>query len=133
MKLSRRTLMIGAAALTGGAAVAAVATRPTGFIEAVIREHFRPGDVSDEDIRRFAEDYVARSARWQTIQYKAFGRLGSIGLLPKIRDVWGVRKEREAALTAFLMGSDALFRTDETQPITYIAFPDPYETGCPVA
>lgn len=126
MKLRRRTFVLGLVAATGAALYLA---SPRAFVAAAIRDHFREGEVSEEDIATFTEDFVTYRPQWNALKHRVFGRLGTFGLhLAPHLD--GPRRMREDAITAFLLGSTAMQRRTPEDKIAYLAFPDPYMTGC---
>ena len=130
MALSRRAFL---ASLTAGAGVltgtALWLTSPTSFLHTAIRDHFGPDSVSDDDITAFINDFLVYEPRWNALKHRLFGRLGGFGL-HVTGFVDGPERLRREALTAFLLGSDAMTRNTPDDPISYLAFPDPYEIGC---
>lgn len=130
-RLTRRSLLIGVSLAAVGSA-AFWALSPRRFIEAVIRHHFRPGEVAEAEITRFADDYFARRAHLGDIEHRVFGRLGGLGLMSAFDGVHQIEDLRKDALLTFILGSTAMGRVDENEPIAYVSFPDPYEVGCVV-
>jgi hypothetical protein len=127
MILHRRTVLVGAlAAVAGGVLWRA---SPRAFVAAAIRDHFRSGEVSEDDIIAFADDFMTYRTEWAALKHRVFGRLGAFGLyLAPYLD--GPSRMRDDAITAFLLGSTAMQRRDPQDQIVYLAFPDPYQTGC---
>ena len=127
MTIRRRTFLVGAsAAVVGGVLWLA---SPRAFVVAAIRGHFHSGEVSEDDIAAFADDFMTYRTEWAALKHRVFGRLGVFGLyLAPYLD--GPSRMRDDAITAFLLGSTAMQRRDPQEQIVYLAFPDPYQTGC---
>ncbi|MEO0819626.1 MAG: hypothetical protein AAF074_04275 [Pseudomonadota bacterium] len=131
--ISRRTALFGA----GGAGLLALGggvgfwlLPPTRFIEAVVRDHFRGGEADNADLRRFAEDFLARHPQWTGLRHRLFGKVGSVALVEVMPNRKYIDEMREEILAAFILGSTAMRRADESEPVEYLGFPDPYEMGC---
>ncbi|MEM7508189.1 MAG: hypothetical protein AAF415_15760 [Pseudomonadota bacterium] len=130
MGLTRRGLLAGF--LGSGVVIAGgvLLSSPHGYVKHVIRQHFSAETLDEEDLDRFAEDFFARRPRWNTLEQRLFGRLGGWADMTPLVDRWSVRKMREDALTAFVLGSNAMTRASLSEPVEYLYFPDPWEAGC---
>jgi hypothetical protein len=127
MMFGRRTFLVGAAAAVGGGLF--YLASPRSFVAAAIRDHFAPGQVSEDDIAAFSDDFMTNKPEWDALKHRVFGRLGVLGLsLAPYLD--GPSRMRDDAITAFLLGSTAMQITEPDDPVIYLTFPDPYQTGC---
>jgi len=127
MKVGRRAFLVAGTSFLGAGLF--WLTSPQSFIASAIRDHFAPGQVSEDDIAAFADDFVTFRPQWDALKHRVFGRLGMVGLwLAPYLD--GPSRMREEAITAFLLGSTAMQIANADDPITYLTFPDPYQTGC---
>lgn len=130
MQLTRRSTLLGGASLAvAGALFGTFLTNPDAFIKAALRDHFAPLRLSESDLNRFVADFRTSRPQWNALKHRVFGRLGAVGLM-LVDQVDGPERLRREALTAFILGSDAMLRTDPNEPISYINFPEPYEVGC---
>ncbi|MEM8842234.1 MAG: hypothetical protein AAGD47_10710 [Pseudomonadota bacterium] len=131
MKLTRRTALFGGGAgLVALVAGGALFSSQNAYVKHVIRSHFRPGEVSEDDLDLFAEDFARKRPEWNALKFRLFGRLGSLAELTPIAGRPGIVRLREDALSSFILGSNCMTRVDLNEPLEYLYFPDPYEAGC---
>ncbi|NNK77349.1 MAG: hypothetical protein HKP40_01425 [Litoreibacter sp.] len=140
----RRKLLLGAGALVAlGVALSWPLLRRDDpeMIGAMLRELLPDLRIAPEELSAFSEDflpfYQARNPRsrrvllWGARALWAYLPGGGRRILPGVLTAPRRRLETEL-LIAFLMGTDYLeARTDENATVSYIALPDPYESGCP--
>ncbi|MFY0691624.1 MAG: hypothetical protein JXR14_06850 [Paracoccaceae bacterium] len=140
----RRKLLLGVSALLalGGAAGWPLIRRDDPeMVGAMLHELLPDLRIGPEDLAAFTGDFLpfyrSRNPRSRTILLWGARALwaylpgGGRQLLPGVLSA-PRRRLKQELLMAFLMGTDYLeVRQDRTASVTYIAMPDPYETGCP--
>lgn len=129
MRPTRRAVVLGGVGALAALPLGYAMRRQSSYVEAVIRDHFGEDEVVEDDVLRFAADFTASRPGWLVLKHQILGRLGDWGL-PLASRSYDMAKIREEAITAFVLGSTALWAREAGERIEYLEFPDPFRTGC---
>lgn len=129
MRPTRRGIILGGIGALAAVPLGFAMRSQSSYVEAVIRDHFGERALLEDDVRRFAADFASAHPGWTVLKHQVLGRLGEWGL-PLASRSYDMAKIREEAITAFVLGSTALWEREQDEPIEYLEFPDPYRTGC---
>lgn len=138
MKISRRALFGGGAAATGLAAfggyrfMAPAADTPGTIADFIVR-HVPQAKVTDEAVKRFVAD-VADPPKRRLLQHNFEVHMAllanpSFKRFLNANQMFHQMNMERSLISLFLKSTDVLIAPDAPQ-ISYIAFADPYETGC---
>jgi hypothetical protein len=138
--MTRRRFLISYAALAilagaGGYGLWLKFQPSSGLIVAALRQHLGHLIVSPEDLRRFGADHlqhVGPKDRWAIRLLAPLAPIYS-GIRPLLIRASSPRVQRfeEAVISNFLLGTDFFTSgADESRPIHYIGYPDPYLRPC---
>lgn len=137
MKISRRALFGGGAAATGLAAFGGYrfmtpAADTPGTIADFIVRHVPQAKVTDEAVKRFVADVTdlaQRSWRHNFEVHMALLANPSFKRFLNANQMFHQTNIERSLISLFLKSTDVLIAPDAPQ-ISYIAFADPYDTGC---
>jgi hypothetical protein len=144
MRLSRRTLLVGGGAvaavtgLVGGAVVAKNVDPAESLIRAVLRDRFPDIQVTEDDLSRFAGDYLTHKVAQEEIWLlRVAGSMPGISLSDQLRGrLPSHMRDKLAAfensvMNMFLLSTDFFLRGLEAGPVvSYVAYADPLVNPC---
>jgi hypothetical protein len=138
--MSRRRFLISLAALTvlvgaGGRTFWLKLQPASALIAAALRRHLEDLIVSREDVHRFAVDHARHISPKERFALGVLAPLAPlyvhIETLAKAFAGKRLRRFEEAVVTNFLLGTDFFGpAADESRPIRYLGYPDPYVRPC---
>lgn len=131
-RMTRRTLLIAAAATAGGTAMAAApVARPHATLAAFVRANAPAAAVSDAQmgdfVRRLLAQWRLDAVRRRLVLF-LMERPAALRFAPAAVRAAQDRQERWV-LTRFMLATDLFHDAPSPEP-AYVAFPDPYELGC---
>jgi hypothetical protein len=144
IQLSRRSLLLGGIATsvltaTGIAGVSVARADPAEIlVRSVIRDRFQDVRMTEEDLSRFAGDYVAQTTspidRWLL---RLAGSVPDFSLSDDLRAQLPDRLRNklvaleDGVMNMFLLSTDFFLRNPEDGPVvSYVAFADPLSNPC---
>lgn len=144
MRLSRRALLVGGGAvaaitgLVGGGVLVKNIDPAEALIRAVLRDRFPDIQVTEDDLSRFAGDYLTHKVAPEEIWLlRLAGSVPGVSLSHQLRDrlPGGVRNKLAAfensVMNMFLLSTDFFLRGPEAGPVvSYVAYADPLVNPC---
>jgi hypothetical protein len=138
--MTRRRFVIWLAAVAvlaaeGGRALWLKLQPATALIAAALRRHLGDLVVSPADVRRFAADHARYISPKERFALGVLAPLAPVYVhvetLAKAFAGERLRRFEEAVVTNFLLGTDFFASgADESRPIRYLGYPDPYVRPC---
>ncbi len=140
LTVSRRNLLF-----LAGAAAAGVATlgltyafnTPQGIVVSIVRQKLPGLDISDDDIRQFADDFIAADMDTSTVEMSGLRVIRPFVGMPPFRWMMpgaiadGIENFERRVITEFALGTDFFTSyAEDRSRVTYMGLFDPYKAPC---